>query len=510
MTKNEVFELFLQKSAISVTRLKNGTVCFKDGTGHTLATANILKKFYEISPYLPEQVQVDINDVETWLSSHAPAEKDKAERIPPREFVAKWITEHSSVWKVSPTGKRITFLGHDMCVDRDVSSLTTEMLVDIYTQQLPYRDGEINKTVESYFTHLYSKGLHDMFEVIKYNPKHASAADRWLQKLYDFFKPEEPFEIFSVLFKHWAWQVKRKMKGLEVVHHIWLNFCGAGGIGKTTALKKLCSPLEDVTSTTTIAKVFEDTKEMRRLTENYVLIFDELAINVEGEFTEGKLPPDKNNTLKSMLTGELLDARLYNTQDIAKKRITFSCISSANTHLYDVIYDAETMRRFFEFKCTATPVKDYSDINVVLNNSKYFWQGIDENLERGYFDPSSELGQQITAIQNSYYPTKSSVYEWITDTKAKAGSGGAARAYKAYKQFCLNCGFKSKAMPNFISDIKHALPDSVSGNSVLIDFNLTQLCMKDSGEFEPPVEAQGLPAAPINLNVKMPTVGDFV
>ena len=157
MTKDAVFELFLQKSAISVPRLKNGTACYKDGTGHTLSTVNILKKFYEISAYLPEQVRIEPADVEAWLVAHAPAEKDKEERMPPREFVAKWIADHSNIWRVSPTGKRITFLAHDMCVDKDVVSLTTEMLVDIYTQQLPYRDGEINKTVESYFCHLYSK-----------------------------------------------------------------------------------------------------------------------------------------------------------------------------------------------------------------------------------------------------------------------------------------------------------------------------------------------------------------
>lgn len=505
---DQQFAEFLQKTAFRVARMKNGNPTYQDLASRPRTVKNVYDKYMEFQNVLPNWEYISEQEMMEYLIRNAPPEKNKEERMPPREFVAKWISDHSSIWKVSPTGKRITFLGHDMCVDRDISSLTTEMLVDIYTQQLPYRDGEINKTVESYFTHLYSKGLHDMFEVIKFNPKHAQAADRWLRKLYDYFKPEEPFEIFSSLFKHWAWQVKRKLKGLPVVHHIWLNFCGAGGIGKTTALKKLCSPLEDVTSTTTVAKVFEDTKEMRRLTENYVLIFDELAINVEGEFQEGKLTVDKNNTLKSMLTGELLDARLYNTQDIAKKRITFSCISSANTHLYDVIYDPDTMRRFFEFKCTATPVKDYSEINKVLNNSMYFWQGIDENMERGYFDPSNEIGQQVTAIQNSYYPTKSSVYEWISDTKAKAGSGSAARAYKAYRQFCLNCGFKSKAMPNFISDIKHAIPDSVRGSSVMLDFNLTQLCMKDSGDDIPQEYDVMKPVEPPTLD--KPTCGEFV
>lgn len=481
MSKNEVFELFLRNSAITVGHLKNGTAVFKDGKGHTLTSSTVLAKYYEVKSFLPEQYDFNLEDLDVILKSNR---STKEERKPPMEFIKEWLQKHSDMWRVSPTGKRITFLGSGMSVDKDISDLTTEILVCVYTNQLPYRDGEITKCMESYFTHLYSNGIHDMFENMKHNPERDHAADKWLHKVYDFFKPEEPFEIFSMLMKHWAWQVKRKMKGLPVVHHIWLNFCGAGGLGKTTFLKKMCSVIEDVTSTTTIAKVFEDTKEMKRLTENYVLIFDELAINVEGEL-DGKLPPDKNNTLKSMLTGEVMDSRIYGSQNIAKKRITFSCISSANTHIFDVIYDPETMRRYFEFKCTGKPVKDFTEINRVLDNSNFFWQGIDETLERGYFDPKSEVGEQITSIQSSYYPTKSSVYEWVKETGARGGTGNAPRAYKAYRQYCINCGYKSKTMANFISDIKHAIPSSITGNTVMLDFNLTVLCQKDTGDVEP-------------------------
>lgn len=510
MSNHAIFGVFLQKNAITVGRLKNGSLCYRDGASKVLSTKILLKRYIDSRPFLEGWEYLDEAEIDQYMIDNAPPEKnnEKEERIPPMTFIANWLAEHSNLWRVSPTGKRITFMGADMPVDKDMSDLITEILVDVYSNNLPYRDGEITKTVESFFMHRYSNGLAEMFSGIVHDPKYDKAADRWLKKLYEFFKPEEEYDIFETLMKHWAWQVKRKMKGLPVVHHIWINFCGAGGIGKTTCLKKMCAPMEDVTSTTTIAKVFEDTKEMKRLTENYVLIFDELAINVEGEVSEGKLPPDKNNMLKSMLTGEMMDSRIYGSQNQAKKRITFSCISSANTHLYDVIYDSETMRRFAEIKCTATPVDDFTEINKVLDNSIYFWKGIDENRERGYFDPNSDVGRKISAMQASYYPTKSSVYEWLNETHAKAGSGSGARAYKSYRQYCVNCGFKPKAMPNFISDIKHALPDAVRGNTVTIDFSVTPLCLKDSGDDIPSNYGDMKPVEPPTMD--KPIVSEFV
>jgi hypothetical protein len=313
------------------------------------------------------------------------------------------------------------------------------------------------------------------FEVANpYDEKYVDAGERWLKAMYNYFKPKESYEIFSTLMKHWAWQVKRKMNDRPVKYHIWINFFGAAGLGKTTALNKIAAPITDFTSTTSIAKLFDDTREIKRLTENFILIFDEMAVNVESEASGGRLTADQKAILKSIITGEKMDARIYGTQDQAKRKITFSCISSANEHLYDVIYDETTMRRFFDFNCTGTRPASFDEINKYLDNSIYFWRSIDENLDDGYFCPDNEVGRQITQIQSMYYPTKTTTKMWADAVNLRVGKTKLESAFRFYSNWCKETGNKGKALQYFARDIQHILPDSVCPNGkIYVDFDTT-------------------------------------
>lgn len=473
---HELFSSFLASNGLKIGRKKDNSVCFQDSASRAMTISKVFAKYMEARNTLPGWEFISEQEMSQYMNSNAPS-ADKKQRTPPSEFIKKWLTDHQSEWIISPMGKRITLQRYGIPTDKDIDELACQIQVDVYNKELPYREGEITRCLASHFTDLYQHGVSNMFQTIVYDPSFERGMEKWLDNLYDYFKPRETREIFHMMMKQWGWQSKRKILGRDVKWHIWINFWGASGLGKTTAISKICSPMEDVTSTTTISKLFDDTREIKRLTENYVLIFDELAINSENEDGE-KLSPDQNSFIKQLVTGEYIDARVFSTQKQAKKKITFSCISSANSHLYDIIYDETTMRRFFEFHCMAEATGEFTKINRTLENSVYFWKGINENLDNGYFDPDSALGKEVTKIQKSYYPTKSSVFDWIQETGAKAGNTPVWKAYKAYQQFCINCGRKPKAMPNFISDIKHAIPDSVRGQSASVDFTVTELCRK--------------------------------
>ena len=510
MKNVSIFSVFLQKNAIFPRRNKSGIACFKDGSGRTVSVSILHKRYIEAQKLIDDWEYVSEEEIEQYLQENAPRleNEEKSQRTPPSTFIKNWIESHAKEWDISPMGKRITLRRRNIPIDKDITDLESTMMLDIYDHNLPYRDGEISKGLKVYMMDRYHNGVANMFEGISYQPGSEAGLNRWLKNLYDWLKPEEDREIFYTLWKHWGWQTKRKVLGREVKYHMWINLYGASGLGKTTAIKKICRPMEDVTSTTTIAKLYDDTREVKRLTENYVLIFDELSINSERE--EGdKLTSDQLSTLKSLITGDFLDTRVFKTQDQSKKKLTFSCISSANEHLYDVIYDPKTMRRFFEFHCQAQASGDFSMIEPTLQNSEYFWRGIDENLENGYFDPDSALGQRVGGIQSHYYPTKSSVFDWMRECKVRAGDKPAWSAYKYYSQYCRNCGRKAKAMPTFISDIKHAVPESVRNDTAFIDYDITELCK--THKYDDDYEVPGLPAMPqMPAPIKMPTVGDFV
>ena len=245
--------------------------------------------------------------------------------------------------------------------------------------------------------------------------------------------------------KHWAWQVKRKFNNKSVIYHIWLNFMGGTSLGKSTMIDKICAPMADFKSRTTIAKLFDDTKEIKRLTEKYILNFDELAVN-NPDGGESGLTADQLAMLKSIITGDKIDTRVYGTQNQSTKRITFSCISSANYHLYDIIFDEASMRRFFEFHCMADKPKSYDAINKWIDEPLGFWKGINENLEDGYWDVNSKLGKEIDAIQRGYYPTKSTLMYWLEYNTLTKGNDKPTSIFPQYREWCKENGYKAKTL----------------------------------------------------------------
>lgn len=422
---------------------------------------------------------VTVAQVSEWVEKNKPAKEEEVneeeeERIPPKEFVTNWLKDHANEWIISPAWKEIKYRKLGVTTYKDIESLRVAIMNDIYNGTSHYTIDAIKCTLQTMYLNGYQAGLATVVESVKYDEKYVDAGERWLKAMYNYFKPKESYEIFSTLMKHWAWQVKRKMNDRPVKYHIWINFFGAAGLGKTTALNKIAAPITDFTSTTSIAKLFDDTREIKRLTENFILIFDEMAVNVESEASGGRLTADQKAILKSIITGEKMDARIYGTQDQAKRKITFSCISSANEHLYDVIYDETTMRRFFDFNCTGTRPASFDEINKYLDNSIYFWRSIDENLDDGYFCPDNEVGRQITQIQSMYYPTKTTTKMWADAVNLRVGKTKLESAFRFYSNWCKETGNKGKALQYFARDIQHILPDSVCPNGkIYVDFDTT-------------------------------------
>ena len=331
-----------------------------------------------------------------------------------------------------------------------------------------YDRGDIKAVLYDWQRQSKMRAITNIYEKMKYNSEYEDFCTNYCHTVYDYFGIKERYEIFETLFKHWAWQLNGKMTGKPVVWHIWINFFGGTGIGKSYFITKLSDILEEYSTRTTISKIFDDTKEVKRLTEKFILNFDELAINRDDASNEGALSTDEQSTLKSMLTGEKMDNRVYGTQNQARRRITFSCISSSNTHLYDVIFDETSMRRFFDFTCSSAikTQEDYDKFNQWLVNSDKFWMGINENLDNGYWNPHNDIGKEILSIQSKYYPTKSTLTYWneyfeFVPTENK-NDGNVQARYTEYVSWCKLSGYKSKTLIGFINEIKKRFPELIS------------------------------------------------
>lgn len=430
-----------------------------NGSNKYMTPQEVYSKYCTDRSKMGLPVSDTIDDVVKWITDNTPKDKEE-ERVPCRNWAIEWLKEHKDNWHFSNGWKAITYTYQGIPQNKTLEDVKDAMMEEIYNKQLPYKVEELKTALNCLARDADGMAITKIFNSIAYDASMVDPCDRFLHGLYNYLKPQESYEIFRTLMMHWGWICKRRMLGREVVWHIWINFWGATGLGKTTLLKKLCKPMADYTSVTTISMLFDSTREIAKLSQYYVLIFDELSINVEGE-AGGNLTEDNKSTLKSILTADYLDTRVYGTQKQAKQKITFVPISSANHHLYDVVYDETSMRRFFEVHCTAERPESFAEINKYLEHADVFWRGIDEDLEDGYWHPNSEIGQEITKIQSQYYPTRTTTSMWIDACHVRPGTTSGTNSYKAYCNWCRETGNKQKTMQNFIRDIAHMIPDAI-------------------------------------------------
>ncbi len=397
----------------------------------------------------------------------------EAQKIELMPYIAKLLKE-SGRFMINRSFTEIRSMrpGSDSPLNSDINDIKHFLLAKTTSDPIlgAFKTGEIEHTLYDMARQAKENSFAKLVEDIKYDKKYLPFLDTYLHKIHEHFQIKESYEIFKTMMCHWAWQVKRRMRMKKVVWHIWLNFFGPTGTGKSWFIDKLAAKFEEFyTESAKISALFDETREIKKMTEKYIIYFDELAVNnqqaVAGVET---LSTDDIKTLKSILTGNKLDTRIYGTQEQMKRTITFSCISSANEHLYDVIFDPETMRRYFEFNCMRSEIgntEELNSLNEVLDRSVEFWRAIDETREEGYWNPNSDIGKEIWEVQKTYYPTKSTLIEMSKYYKFKfEGMLSTSESYKTYSEWCKQAGMKPKSIMNFNSEIAKRWPNLIGSD----------------------------------------------
>ena len=384
----------------------------------------------------------------------------KDEQITPDEFVKEFLSAHRGEFTFNSNWSLIQQNG-----SYGARQLTLEELCSFAigynenTTRYKLSADAIRRAFVNARANKMMNGIDAIAEKVMYDPSARVMTDKILDFCYDWWKIKEDKDIFFTLMKQWMWQVKRYLFNRKVRYHIWLNFRGASGLGKTEWIKLFCKPFADVYSQTQVDVLLDSSREIKKLTDNYILNFDELAIHTgKATYTDTVSNADMA-IIKSLLTAEIIQTRIMGGQTQMNALRTFSVISSSNDHLYDTFYDPSTMRRYFEFVCQVTKIEDYTKLNKVMSFINGAWQGIDENNDEGYFNPNTPVGQKITEIQATYYPTNTTVFAWLEELtpemKEALSKQNANDAFKSYKSWCEQEHCHSKTRKNFIDAVKH-------------------------------------------------------
>ena len=402
-------------------------------------------------------------------------ESPEAQKIELMPYIAKLLKD-SGRFMINRSFTEIRSMrpGSDSPLNSDINDIKHFLLAKAASDPVlgAFKTGEIEHTLYDMARQAKENSFAKLVQDIKYDKECLPFLDTYLHKIHDHFQIKESYEIFKMMMCHWAWQVKRRMRMKKVVWHIWLNFFGPTGTGKSWFIDKLAAKFEEFyTENAKISALFNETREVKKMTEKYIIYFDELAVNKEQAVAGVEtLTTDDIKTLKSILTGNKLDTRIYGTQEQMKRTITFSCISSANEHLYDVIFDPETMRRYFEFNCMRSEIgntEELNSLNEVLDRSVEFWRAIDENNDKGYWNPNSDIGKEIWEVQKTYYPTKSTLIEMSKYFDfVKCPETSTTDAYITYSSWCKNAGMKPKSIMNFNSEVAKRWPELIGSDGL--------------------------------------------
>jgi hypothetical protein len=238
----------------------------------------------------------------------------------------------------------------------------------------------------------------------------AAQVDKDLREVLKLFTPKTPLKLSVYVLKQWCWQVKRFLYGMEVKAPLLVNIYGEGqGTGKTTLTEELTKVFGSYRQNADLSQAM-DTRHNKLWTENYVILFDELA-KADGEGGRQTAASSKASlsVLKFLLTSKEIAQRDMGRTRFTKGSRTFSAFSSSNVPVSEILFDPTGMRRFFEIEILAD-IKKEGGLQQTLDRVEAMkkvdwlslWKGIDENLEEGYIVSGTKLWEQMIEIQNGY------------------------------------------------------------------------------------------------------------
>ena len=454
--------------------------------GHKVSASEVFKTFRDIQEDAGNVVTLTDEDVVNYVKENKPViEADDKEEFNLREFVRGYLNRYANpnaegckqLWRIGPAWRTIERMGAGVPVPSDLRQL--QIAIRAYAIDQNVGKGakleDIRCILEDMAANANDTRVACIMSKLEYNPDKIAVADKAFDKLHSIWKIKQSKDVLKTIMRHWMWQVKRKLKGNDPKWPIWPNFYGGTAIGKTTMLNEVASPFEDFALTTSISKLLDEERQMVKLTNSYIINLDELSVNnreVLYADTEGQLGRDQQATLKSLLTQTKMQTRLMGGQSQATRRITFSAISSANEHLYDIIYDDKTMRRYFEFECLVDKITNFKELEEVKTHVLDMWQSVDTDREEGYWNPSCPVWLEIAMEQSKYYPSNTTTGMWIKDAHVVAGTiddhEKVMDLYEEYRDFCKDRGHMCKGYGKWLTDIKHLVDGAVQGEHTYI------------------------------------------
>lgn len=275
----------------------------------------------------------------------------------------------------------------------------------------------ISKQLELQSKHKMEEARAEFAKTISYAPNLTVDLHELLKATID-----SPSETDEKVFKHWLWQVKRKMNGLPVRHHIMPILFGPQAAGKSKFIEAFLSPLprgmweEDFS----LSSVNDERKKFM-FADRWVMVSSEMSGAKHAEI----------EAFKAVITSNTVSWRVLGTNFSEEKPNICTFFGCSNRPLDQIIYDPTGIRRFYQFT-----TKPGGMDREVVNNFDYLslWKSIDENNNEGYL--TEDDVSQIKVI-NEKYRARTPVEVFLEDVEHTKNEGDFTSVQQLFDQFKL-------------------------------------------------------------------------
>lgn len=251
---------------------------------------------------------------------------------------------------------------------------------------------------------------------VSYSASPSSLMDVWIESI-----TGSNDNLNIKVMEHWIWQIKRKLGGLDVEHHIMPILYGKSGAGKSVAVRNLIGPLYESAIATDMS-IFMDQFSKRQFSRNYIMFFDEL---------DGAEGIDVNK-LKQVITAPTLEYRVMKSEAFFSSKQNCTFIGCTNIPVRERIKDTTSARRFWQIE-----TQDKIDWNII-NNLDYLalWKSINEDAP----SPILPFINELHKIQQEELRSRNLIEDWIESCCLfeKSGNEGTTtqELFNHFKKWC--------------------------------------------------------------------------
>ena len=266
---------------------------------------------------------------------------------------------------------------------------------------LSFRDSVLNDASRAWYRHAKRDRLQHVMRLVSHEQLDDTERQNVLHELrllvdkcFDGSKHPDDF-IIAVLLKY-IHQVKRKMHGLRVQRHLMPILMGKTGCGKTTLVRALLQPLEEVAAETDFKQIADE--RVIDLWLNFVLFLDEMGWSTKAE----------SNLVKYMISAEKLDRRRMQQNHTDQIIQNATLIGTSNQgSLAALFHDVTGLRRYAGLY--TNNMMDWQAINAM--DWLKLWQCVSPHDP----DPILPFLGSLSEQQEEERP-RSSVEAWLEDT----------------------------------------------------------------------------------------------